>query len=33
MVLHVLRSLIITMIGPVAYALITKSKRHRPSNV
>jgi uncharacterized membrane protein AbrB (regulator of aidB expression) len=33
MVLHVLRSLIITMIGPIAYALITKSKRHRPSNV
>ena len=33
MVLHVLRSLIITMIGPIAYALITKSKRHKPSNV
>jgi len=33
MVLHVFRSLIITMIGPVAYGLITKSKRNRPSNV
>ena len=33
MVLHVLRSLIITMLGPIAYGLITKSKRNRPSNV
>jgi uncharacterized membrane protein AbrB (regulator of aidB expression) len=33
MVLHVFRSLIITTIGPVAYGLITKSKRNKPSNV
>ena len=33
MVLHVFRSLIITMLGPIAYGLITKSKRNRPSNV
>ena len=33
MVLHVFRSLIITMLGPIAYGFITKSKRNRPSNV
>ena len=33
MILHVLRSLMITMIGPVAFALITKSKPKRHSSV
>ena len=33
MVLHVMRSLIITMIGPVAFALITKSKPKGHSSV
>ena len=33
MILHVLRSLIITMIGPIAFALITKSKPKRHSSV
>ena len=33
MILHVLRSLMITMIGPIAFALITKSKPKRHSSV
>ena len=33
MILHVLRSLMITMIGPIAFALITKSKPNRHSSV
>ena len=33
MILHVLRSLMITMIGPIVFALITKSKPKRHSSV
>ena len=33
MILHVLRSLMITMIGPIAFALITKSRPKRHSSV
>ena len=33
MILHVLRSLMITMIGPIAFAIITKSKPNRHSSV
>ena len=33
MILHVLRSLMITMIGPIAFALITKSKPKRHTSV
>jgi len=33
MILHVLRPLTITMIGPIAFALITKSKTKRHSSV
>ena len=33
MILHVLRSLMITMIGPIAFAIITKSKPKRHSSV
>ena len=32
-ILHVLRSLLITMIGPIVFALITKSKTKRHSSV